>query len=186
VQQIWTVKPDGSDLKQLTDQRNSGILFPVWSPDGSRMAAEIQLLRKIVIFDPRKSWIEQPLDELPPIPGTEGLPAPRSWSPDGTRLVCDFVAAGKVFTYNFGSKEFDRVEGGILTGSPTTWLADSRRVLATARNGDLIIVDTQTDKSGVALSLQPDALMGRPFRDNRQIVFSRASAEGDIYMVSFK
>ena len=31
-----------------------------------------------------------------------------------------------------------------------------------------------------------DDMVGRPFRDNRQIVFSRASIEGDIYMLTFK
>jgi Tol biopolymer transport system component len=186
VQQIWSVKPDGSNLKQLTDHRGSGILFPVWSPDGSRMAAGVQLLRKILIFDPRKPWSEQQFEELPTPEGSQGTISPRSWSPDGTKLACVLPIDDATVVYSFGSKRFDRHGAGVSGTTLSTWLADSRRLLVTAHNGDLMVVDTQSGKLRVALSLQPDTISGRPFRDDRQIVFSRASAEGDIYMVSFK
>jgi hypothetical protein len=86
--------------------------------------------------------------------------SPKTWSPDGQKLACTVTSA--------------------------TWLADSRRLFITTPDGNLAIVDTQSGAPRVALSLQPDILMGRPSGDNRQIVFSRGSIEGDVYMLTFR
>src|SRR4029450_3651786 len=82
VQQIWSVRPDGSDLRQLTDHRESGVLWPVWSPDGTRIAAAVQLLRKVTVFDPRRPWSEQQPEEFPVFEGGQSVVSPRAWSPD--------------------------------------------------------------------------------------------------------
>jgi len=183
VQHIWSVKPDGSDLRQITDHPGSGVLAPVWLPDGTRMAAAVQLLRMTVIFDPRRAWSEQTPEELPPFDANQGL-NPRSWSPDGSKLIC--ATDDTLIVYDFGMKRFAQLEMKSFPGSTPTWLADSRRLMFTARDGNLMIVDTQSGVARVALSLQPDTIVARPSRDNRQVVFSRASSEGDIYVVTYK
>jgi Tol biopolymer transport system component len=187
VQQAWSIKPDGSDLRQLTDHPGTGILGPVWSPDGSRMAGGVQILNKVLLFDPQKRWSDQQPEELPSLEGSQGAIIPRSWSPDGAKLLCDYRFGNAVIVYSFQSRQFDQlVEGVKTTSGLPSWLADSRRFLFTRGNGDLMLLDTSTKKSRVVLPAQPDTITGRAFRDNRQIVFSRATTEGDIYMLTFK
>lgn len=77
---IWTMNPDGSDVRQLTNT-GSRELHPRWSPDGTRLAFRT--------FSSSGSYIwtvnadgsgATPVSEL----GNLALP---SWSPDGSRIV---------------------------------------------------------------------------------------------------
>ena len=38
-QQIWTISPDGTDARQLTDGPN-GVYDPAWTPDGRMLAVD--------------------------------------------------------------------------------------------------------------------------------------------------
>ena len=38
-QQIWTIRPDGTDARQLTDGPN-GVYDPAWTPDGRMLAVD--------------------------------------------------------------------------------------------------------------------------------------------------
>src|SRR5262249_30325694 len=62
--QIWTIRPDGSGLRPLTENKGSDFMYPVWSPDGSLLAYSSDSGTQII--DPGKPWKEQTPRILPP------------------------------------------------------------------------------------------------------------------------
>ena len=124
--EIWTVKPDGSDARQLVDLGLCGAggctAGLAWSPDGSTLA-----------FHSRRGWlVGQPATQVMAIyfvradgsglrrisdDGTEP-----SWSPDGSRLA--FIRGGEVFTMTPDGRNVTLVGGGGFVASsngPVAW-----------------------------------------------------------------
>jgi Tol biopolymer transport system component len=179
LQQIWTVKPDGSELRRLTGYPDEGLRSAVWSPDGSRIAAFDGTAFKIIFFDPSKSWGDQIPEEIPaPLDGKRQC-VPTAWSPDGTKLVC--TAGSGSFTYSFNSRKYERVS----VPGDAAWLADSRRLIL--GNDRFFLTDLLSKETRDVLSMLPESLAYPSFpRDNRHIFFVRVDAQSDIYLLSFK
>ena len=75
--QIFAIRPDGSDLRQLTD---SGVnQFPAWAPDGTRLAvrrgADIYVIDLTGASEPVRLTTIGPLNQM------------ASWSPDGSQIA---------------------------------------------------------------------------------------------------
>lgn len=78
--EIYTIAPDGSDLRRLTDGLGG---IPVWSPDGSRIAfsksdPDASGDSDLYVMDADGNDLRRLTDGLAYVP---------SWSPDGTRLA---------------------------------------------------------------------------------------------------
>ena len=136
--QIWSIRPDGSDLRQLT-----------FAPDGcvrcqvvtERLTHRVcrRGVGEMFVFEPAKPWTAQTPQQFSRVVEPGVLFAPSGgWSPDGTRLLGEGEPAhgefmysfGGVFTYSFASRQFTRLT---RVGQPWTWLNDSRRALFTHR-----------------------------------------------------
>jgi Tol biopolymer transport system component len=83
---LWTVRPDGTDLVQLTDDEATDT-FPSWSPDGSRIAFQ----RNEDLDDPDYPYDVYVMNadgtdlrRVTVWPGFDGMPV---WSPDGRFLA---------------------------------------------------------------------------------------------------
>src|SRR5438552_3467464 len=88
--QIWTIKPDGSGLEQLTDAPGFGAATPVWSPDGARMLGQpLRGARSFVIRTDRP-WKDQTRETLT---GTES----------GTALAASSWSAGRALILVVGA-----------------------------------------------------------------------------------
>lgn len=95
---LWTLRPDGSDLRQLTegpwDDRG-----PAWSPDGTRVAFASERGGDSVTGSPYRVWVvDVRTGELTRLTGRPGQEGPErwedfdpTWAPDGTRVL--FVRA---------------------------------------------------------------------------------------------
>lgn len=165
-------------------------MWPVWSPDGSRMVVSggNPTGAHIYLFDPRDESTNQPREELPPRPDNWAVRT-RDWSPDGTRLAGDAFTSDRtqslgVVVYSFATRHYELVAPGPVL-SPA-WLADSRRLICSS-GGKLLLVDTQTRRIRELLAV-PNGIVNAPAitRDNRTIYFQRISVESDIWMAALK
>jgi len=182
--QIWSIKPDGSQLRQLTFAPEGVSSYNVWSPDGSRMVYRGQGVDadKMFVFEPGKPWKDQTPQSFSSViePGVWFTPS--SWSPDGTQLLGDGEPRG-IFTYAFASGRFTRVSD---SGESWSWLNDGRRLLLT-NSGRLLVLDSVAKTARDLLSVAPDDFDSVALSaDNRTIYFTRAIRRGDIWLMTFK
>jgi len=187
---IWTVNPDGSGLVQIADAPGHALLYPVWSPDGLRMAVADIKGDASCIFDPTRPWAEQSREPLPPPEGGTGQFYPWSWSPDGKKLA-GAVQQGANFNtglvlYDVAERKYQRLTD---RGTLPVWLNDSRRLLYSDQSGAAFLLDTKTLESRPILSVSPDALdvfSLRITRDNRSIYLVRIDRQSDLWMLTLQ
>jgi serine/threonine protein kinase/Tol biopolymer transport system component len=183
---IWTIHPDGSGLRQLTDTPGQSTIWPVLSPDGSRLLQQNLRTNEAYIVD-----LTQSPDERRPEGIEMGSPdrwlGPWSWSPDGRILAGTLLdPAGRiegVGTYDLTSGEYKELS---LQGSFPSWLDDSRRLIY-GEGSEIKMMDTVTGKSRVILSVAPDEVLNNSLKistDNRTIYFTRSVTESDIWMIT--
>jgi TolB protein len=183
--EVWTMRPDGSGITQLTQTQVGSSWYPEWSFDGSRIA--VAGMPTTRLLDITKPIAERVVLDLPPMPdGTtfHGV----SWSGDGTRLAGmelrrDGSSAG-IWLYHLDSGRYERVSS---SGRIPHLLADGRRLVYND-DGRLRFLDTASGRSAEILSIGwSNQVNNREFRitrDGRQIVFVRAENEADIWMMS--
>lgn len=109
---LYSVRPNGSRLKRLTDRRDSA---PSWSPDGDRIAFRRwqQRTRSYALFVAQGSGAE--ITRI--VPDVWGPPARDFvWSPDGTRLA-----------YMFSPTRGDADVGVVEIASGTRWIIEDAR-----------------------------------------------------------
>src|SRR5262249_31985087 len=133
--QIWSIKPDGSGLRRLTDSKTGAGLFAGWSPDGSKLVfhgMEPPDASKLFVIDPRVDWKDQTPMVISKIiePGVEFFES--SWSPDGHQLVGTAGPPvedyGSLSVYSFATRQFTRLYESKDTGN-AFFLNDGRRIL---------------------------------------------------------
>jgi eukaryotic-like serine/threonine-protein kinase len=191
--QIWSIKPDGSELRQLTFAPEGLQSDDIWSPDGLRMVyiGDGADADRMFVFEPARPWKDQKPQSFSRViePGVRFNPS--AWSPDGKELLGDAESPigsfnfsfGGVFTYSFASGRFSRLSD---TGQSWAWLNDSRRVLF-SHQGRLFVVDTISKKSREILSVAPDGFGSvTTSADNRTLYFTRETQQGDIWLMTFK
>jgi len=91
---IWTMRPDGSQQRDLTSPIDLGVIGGVaWSPDGKRLAFTVQTsihepldVIGVLVMDADGSN-KQGLQNIPVRPGWRCDPQGPTWSPDGTRIA---------------------------------------------------------------------------------------------------
>jgi Tol biopolymer transport system component/serine/threonine protein kinase len=196
--EIWSVKPDGSEPKRLTDLPERPTRYPFWSPDGKRLLFSSQGATGFII-DPELPWSEQTPELLPPYPSERREFVPLDWSPDGETIVGYLQSKSGVrsgiATYSLATRGFEEI---LDFGSAPVWLPDSRRILfqglGPGRARDpahyepdfkLFVVDRITKEFREVLAL-PGASIDSPALspDGRRLVFVRVSVDSDIWMLS--
>jgi Tol biopolymer transport system component len=196
--EIWSVKPDGSDLTRLTDLREGPTRFPIWSPDGKRLLFSSPGATGFLI-EPDVPWSEQTPEHLPPYPSAKSEFVPRDWSADGKTLVGYLQSRSGVRSgiaaYSFETGAFEDV---LDFGTDPIWLPDGRRILFRAlgphRSADrvhfeadvkLFIVDRETKDFRELLALEGASIDSPALSaDGRTLAFVRISVDSDIWMLS--
>lgn len=192
--EIWTIKPDASELRQLTQAGQ--VRQPVWSPNGDRIAAVLAprtgVSSGVLVFDVHKPWKDQTPDKLPNLPD-DGSLAPRSWSADGRRLALSVDASSAsagIYTYDFATGRSQKLANLPALNSTfgslfPHWLSDSRRLLA-ASERKLYLIDSVSGKTREVHSVSPTTFLTACTisRDDRLIVCALASREADIWLAS--
>ena len=177
--ETWSIRPDGSDLTQVTRGSEKGRWWPVFSPDGSTFAAG----------DGGNSYLHH-LNDSPGGPRLEPLPplgdgywfSVRDWSPDGKTLAGARTAAivgHGVVLYDLASRQYRRLND---SGNLPRFLPDGRRLLFIDQSA-LWLIDSQTKETRVVL---PPASDSQVFHfalapDGRSIYVLQYLSESDIW-----
>ncbi|NBC87305.1 MAG: hypothetical protein GVY25_14055, partial [Bacteroidetes bacterium] len=169
---IYTVRPDGSDLRQVTDHGSA--FFPSWSPDGKRLAYDATSLPK------KGTWLVSPGGS-----GRRHLGFGRDpdWAPSGKRLV---------FQWGPETDSEDQIWAADTSRTDSTKLTDndfvSNRDPAWSPNGEWIAWSPGTDE-GLAVSVMradgsdPKRLVEAPAAepswapDSKRLVFIKPDPE---------
>jgi Tol biopolymer transport system component len=187
---IWTVHPDGSGLTQIAGSPGQSLLYPIWSPDGSRMFVTNFGRTESLAFDPARPWNEQKPEILPPSdePGKRFVPF--SWSPDGEKLAGTLSRGADINTgvviYDLTTRKYRRLTE---KGLPPVWFSDNRRLLYGNDRGDALLLDMETGKSRTLLSVAPDRLdlfSLRVTRDARDLYLVRVNTQSDLWMFTLQ
>lgn len=179
--QVWTANADGTNLKQLTFSSSSlaGPGFPVWSPDGSRVA--IYHNEATLLIDPSASSGELPAPALPKHPRLRIVVW--DWSPDGQKLA-GVIAEGEkrhIGYFDIPTNEYRVVVEN--NSEIPSWTPDSSRLVYSM--GSKVF---QVDINGGApkeLFNNPLVEIRSPFvsRDGKMLYYTASNTESDIWLL---
>jgi eukaryotic-like serine/threonine-protein kinase len=183
--QIWTINPDGSNLRQITFTERTGANFAVFSPDGSRLAfTEIDgNAQSSAILDLTKLWSERTPQTLPPVAENKSFSV-RDWSADGKKLL--FIYFEPDGDENgIGVYDLEKQTYAQITESGTTpfWLNDNRHFIFTDRNA-IFLGDSQTKK--ITELYKPSAYELQHANispDNKTIFWRYLQVNADVWLI---
>jgi Tol biopolymer transport system component len=179
--EIWTIRPDGSQLTQLTHTRGGDVYYPIWSPDGAHLLYQHRGAGNFVIASD-EPWDHQTPTRLP----QDGVDifTPWAWSPDGEHLVGGLRRRGRdqrsLASFHLATGRYEDVT--TLGLEPAVWLRDSRRLVFRSA-GTLYLLDTTTRAVCELISLAPDTIDAISLAaDDRTIYVTRTTREADIWL----
>jgi Tol biopolymer transport system component len=188
IYEIWTVRPDGSDLRPLTLDSRVDVVRSVWSPDGKRIAGTYRGQQSFII-ELDESGGPQSLNPLPPLSDPAEYFLVWSWSPDGKwlagrKLVRESGEGTGVVLYSIESRKYQTLTDD---GSGPVWLNDSRRLLM-EKQGKMYLLDAVTRSVQETLSLDARQIdsVGQLSKDNHYIYYSVRDPEADVWLITLR
>jgi len=184
--ETWTIHSDGSGLERLTSL--SAANFPVWSPDGTRLAISGVGLNRVFVIGSHPAQADPKAEEPIVVPAGRVF-WPFSWSPlnvlAGVVLTAD-GANTKLVTCSLATREFREVPNSYESGFQIPlWLGGGpRAIVRTGRDISIVNMDTGTRKTLVAVR---GYALGRSVgisRDSRWITYTETGTEGDIWLAT--
>ena len=183
--QIWTVKSDGSDLRQITDLRDTkGLYYPIWSIDGTSITCS-SFDGSVFSVDPNRSGKDQQPRFLPPLPESGTSFVAWAWSPSGRKLagwqLMPDGTSGGIEIYEPESGRYRKLP---VVGSAPTWLDGGETRLLVVSNQKLQTVDVAT---GVATDAPTPPGFNFHYtltRDGRWLYYTHDERDGDIWLIT--
>jgi Tol biopolymer transport system component len=184
--QVWTIKPDGSGLQQVTHDGSKSITRSVWSPDGRRLAG-FRSDEGSFIIELDEAFNEISRRGLPPYPDPKNNFNVWSWSPDGKWLAGhvrhkETAEVKGIAVYSIENGQYELLQD---FGSVPTWLNDSRRLLF-VNNNKIEFIDRLTKVVSPILSVplpQYISSLGQLSKDNDRIYFTIQPREADVWLM---
>lgn len=148
---IFTIKPDGTEERNITNTPDNRELYPNWSPDGLRITyVQTAAHSNVYLID---------ADGSNPTPVTSGefndYKHP-SWSPDGQKIAYYSDNLGGVLVTAVDGTAPILVENTFTTG-PVSWSPDSSRIVVGDYDGTVVSVSSiGSGRSSLAAGYSPD------------------------------
>ncbi|MGA2184038.1 MAG: protein kinase [Bryobacteraceae bacterium] len=179
VNQIWSVRPDGSDLTQLTHLTQDAVT-PVWKPDGSELAYSVLgghawFLRIATLH----------AEEFAPPPDNSMQFIAKSWSVDGRRIAGtlhrpDGTSEG-IFSYTLSDRRYEAITS---FGSAPVWLRDGVRLLF--RSGFSLYMEDTRRHLSIPLTLPSSVHVSDTFavsNDDHWLIVSSPTEQANVWVV---
>jgi Tol biopolymer transport system component len=185
--EMWSIRPDGSGLRQLTATQGRPWWFPVGSPDGDHLVVSNELGTAIARLDPTKPVSE--FDQLPALP-EGGVFSGVAWSSDGSQLVGEVAPnpsspSDALAVYNMASRSYKVFSTKPLGFRTEHWLPDGRRVLYQDEKG-LAVLDVESGEIERAPALPNHTGLVDMAHDGKTLYLLHRSPEADIWMADLK
>ncbi len=175
---VWTIRPDGSDPRQLTAVTSPVINRPVWSADGTRiLVTRHQGPPAIIDLKPQGTVEPHSLPGLDAYPGAIFSP----WPSHGDLLVAEWNGgSGWELLFYDVSRRVAHLPG--VKGRRPEWMPDSRQVVF-GRGGKCMLYDPDSRRESELFSVAPNTLYSiHPSRDARRIYFSQTIRDADLWI----
>jgi Tol biopolymer transport system component len=195
VYQLWLIRRDGTDLRQLENGTASGPNVPAVTRDGKRVAMVLQPptgAQQLGIASVDAGWFSSGAAALrPEVETAAGDFFPLSWSPDGARIAGREITEGVLAIYTPGADKLEpqRDREGRDFGKwdlGAAWLPDGRRILAwDNRRGVATVWDTVAQEVRDVPGL-PGPSELELSADGRTLILNRRVSEADIWMLTLE
>ncbi|HEV7517757.1 MAG TPA: protein kinase, partial [Thermoanaerobaculia bacterium] len=180
--EAWTIRPDGSGLRQVTQLPRHNVYNLAWAPDGRQIAFTYGPEGAILdLARPSSS-----LRVLPRVEGGKGL-APISWSGDGNFLAGQLLRADEspvpgVALWSIADNAYRRLT---LTGAIPVFFHSGARILFTEPTA-IRLVEVASREVQTLLTAPPHSsyLQASVGPHDRTLCTVRSTDEGDIWMLS--
>ncbi|HWM91181.1 MAG TPA: LpqB family beta-propeller domain-containing protein [Thermoanaerobaculia bacterium] len=184
--EAWSILPDGSRSEPLTRTTGESPAYPLWSPDGRRIAASLGS-RSMVTFDLAQPVSTRGAEPLPGMSALEGTFGATSWSADGRWLAGtttreDLSPQPGVVLYSLETARFRRLTE---RGDTPVWLHRSPALLY-LDEGRLFGYDLQAGRPRDILAPPPRSVFwfAGTSADDSRLLLVRLVNEGEIWMLS--
>jgi Tol biopolymer transport system component len=180
---VWTVRKDGSELRQITESTGQSLWMPRVSADGARLLAHNAEGTYVFEFGTDQRLRKEQALHISEVEGTEGRFQGSFWSPDGERILGTLqeplTTCVALHDLRDGSFRLFRAPTGAdsLSGG---WLPDGRRFLASA-GGSAWVVDAPT-ASWRELPLRVGSGAAKLTPDGRTLQYIDTITEADIWL----
>ena len=193
--EIWLVRSDGTDLRQITDAPGVDINVPLVSPDGKRVIVIMSgsgISLSTGILDVRDDWFasDTPFAPVKPDLLVDGF-FPWAWSPDGKRIggqaFRNGVLTPAIYRLDTGKLEFPELLGrASSTVFGITWLPDGRSLLISQGARDSAgIWNLETGNVRDVAAIRSPAEF-QFSRDGRSLYVTRTLPDSEIWLLELE
>jgi len=186
--EIWMVRPDGSDLRRISDTPDRSTIYAVWSPDGAKVLGQELRGEAPLIFDADKPYGEQTPEQIPPVAEGDGFLGYWSWS--NRDVLAGLLVSPSAGFDGIGTYDMKSGSHRIFTktGGTPFWLSDGRRLIY-GDGPSLMLLDTATGRAKEIASFGADTLSASSLslpRDDSAIYYSLNIVEADAWLMELK
>jgi hypothetical protein len=137
---IYTIKIDGTGLKQLTSMKG-GEVEPAWSPDGKKIAFTKWARTEVDIFTIDASDGSQQRNLTQTLQAHAQAPA---WSPDGKEIA--FSSTTDIFLMKVNGTGHTNLTNNSINGEYPAWSPDGKKIAFSSRAGDIFVMEADGTK----------------------------------------
>jgi Tol biopolymer transport system component len=181
--EIWSIRPDGSGLTQITETTGENVHTPITSPDGRLIAFQASLSGAMTsgLIDLDQGLPIRETELFPPIDSTHTFVA-WEFAADGRRILGFGFPGGELFVYSLDTRGYQHFPEARVGN----WLPDGRSI-AYIRDGKVFTIDTQSGEIRELSEIDERLRRSRVevSWDLKSVYSIQTKTESDIWMLDY-